>query len=90
MGPTRKFALPLVAVFAMQGCLFLPADEVEGEDPFFYEAEAAGQSASFVEVGSNHTKYPQPLTAKSECEAADCVDSLQDSMAWFFPILRVY
>ncbi|MCO1333663.1 hypothetical protein MO867_04835 [Microbulbifer sp. OS29] len=90
MGPTRKFALPLLAVLAMQGCLFLPVEEVEGEDPFFYEAETVGQGASFVEVGSHHSKYPQPFPADPQCESADCVDSLQDSVAWFFPILRVY
>ncbi|WP_444932283.1 hypothetical protein ACJJIF_11110 [Microbulbifer sp. SSSA002] len=90
MGPTRKFALPLLAVCAMQGCLFLPVEEVEGEDPFFYEVEAAEQGVRFVEVGSRHRQDPQPFAAQKPCETVDCIDSLQGPMAWFFPILRVY
>jgi len=88
MRPSGKFALPLVSVLAMQGCLFLPAEEVEGEDPFFFDASAVMQDESFVDVGF-HSQLPQPASVVFECEV-ECVDSVYDSSSWFFPILRVY
>lgn len=89
MRPSGKFALSLLAVLAMQGCLFLPAEEVEGEDPFFFEADTAKQGESFVDAGGYHSELPHPTPASFECEV-DCVDSIYGSTTWFFPILRVY
>ncbi|WP_444921094.1 hypothetical protein ACJJID_00980 [Microbulbifer sp. CnH-101-G] len=89
MGPLRKFALPLVAALALQGCLFLPAEEVEGEDPFFFEVQASGQESGFVEAGTIVSSTAQALPAHDECEE-HCINSMYDSNTWFFPVLRVY
>ncbi|MFA0811272.1 hypothetical protein [Microbulbifer epialgicus] len=89
MRPSGKFTLPLLSVLAIQGCLFLPAEEVEGEDPFFFEADTVEQGESFVDAGNYHSQLLQPASASLECKM-DCVDSVYDSTSWFFPILRVY
>ncbi|WP_226644815.1 hypothetical protein [Microbulbifer variabilis] len=89
MGPLRKFALPLVAALAVQGCLFLPAEEVEGEDPFFFEVQASGQESGFVEAGTIVSSSAQALPADYECEG-HCTNPIHDSTTWFFPVLRVY
>ncbi|WP_444883824.1 hypothetical protein [Microbulbifer sp. PSTR4-B] len=89
MRPSRKFALPLVAALAVQGCLFLPAEEVEGEDPFFFEAQASGQEGGFVEADSIVSSPAQALPVNNECEG-HCTHQVYDSTAWFFPVLRVY
>ncbi|BBM00548.1 hypothetical protein GL2_06220 [Microbulbifer sp. GL-2] len=69
--------------------MFLPAEEVEGEDPFFFDAGTTMQDESFVDVGAHHSQLLQPASVNFECEV-ECVDSVYDSSSWFFPILRVY
>ncbi|GAB2879793.1 hypothetical protein ACCI51_06680 [Microbulbifer echini] len=86
---SREFALPLVAVLAVQGCLFLPAEEVEGEDPFFFEVEASKEESGFVDAGTALSASAQVLPANFECDR-DCAIQVYDSNTWFFPVLRVY
>ncbi|WP_020411980.1 hypothetical protein [Microbulbifer variabilis] len=89
MRPSGKFAFPVVSALVMQGCLFLPAEEVEGEDPFFFETGTARQGESFVDAGAHHSRLRPPITAGFQCEES-CEDRVYDSSSWFFPILRVY
>lgn len=86
---SRRFALPLLTVLVIQGCLFVPAEDVEGEDPFYFETGTDGQGASFAEMGSYDSKYLQPSPASFQC-GVECADSMYNSATWFFPIMRVY
>jgi len=83
------FALPLAAALALQGCIFLPVEGSDREDPFFFNPDDASHSADFVEVGNYHPNSQLPPSASRHC-SVDTETSKVGSACWFFPVMRVY
>ena len=83
------FALPVAAALAMQGCIFLPVEDVGRHDPFFFDPDDATQNADFIEVGSYQPSAYQPSASNRHCDVDSGMRKV-GSACWFFPVMRVY
>lgn len=83
------FALPIVAVLAMQGCIFLPVEDSVGNDPFSFNPDEVNGSGDFVEVGNYQPNSYLPPATSRHC-SVDSELKRVGSACWFFPVMRVY
>lgn len=83
------FALPVITVLVLQGCIFLPVDDKDGFDPFFFDPDETSHSADFVEVGNYQPDSRTPPSASRHCSVEGGMHGL-GSACWFFPVMRVY
>lgn len=83
------FALPVAAALALQGCVFLPVDNGDRDDPFYFDPDDVSHSADFVEVGYYQPNSQLPPSSSRHC-SVDTEMNKVGSACWFFPIMRVY
>ena len=83
------FAIPVAAALALQGCIFLPIENDDGNDPFFFDPDATNQRADFVEVGYYQANSYLPPSSSRQC-SVDEQNHKVGSACWFFPVMRVY
>lgn len=83
------FALPIVAALAVQGCIFLPVENGDRDDPFFFNPDEVGSSADFVEVGHYQPNSYSPPASSRHCTVESEMRKV-GSACWFFPVMRVY
>ena len=87
------FAIPVAAALALQGCIFLPVENDDANDPFFFDPDATNQHGDFVEVGhyqaNSQTNSYLPPPPNQHC-SVDGLNYKAGSACWFFPVMRVY
>ncbi len=83
------FALPALVLLALQGCVFLPVESGDRNDPFFFNPDDVGHSADFVEVGHYQPNSQLPPSSSRRCSVESEMTKV-GSACWFFPIMRVY
>ncbi|MEW5251312.1 hypothetical protein [Microbulbifer discodermiae] len=88
MRRTGKLAVPIAAAAALQGCILLPVDNDDDNDPFFFNPDQAAPNANFVEAG--YYRQTQGLAASSERHCPAGVASGKSGPCWFFPVIRFY
>ncbi|MCW8125050.1 hypothetical protein [Microbulbifer halophilus] len=89
MKRTGIFALPALLLLVLQGCVFLPVERSDKDDPFFFAADDVSNSADFVEASHYRTSAPLPPSSNHHC-SGDWEMTKTGAACWFFPVMRVY
>lgn len=83
------FALPTLVLLVLQGCVFLPVERSDRDDPFFFNPDDVSNSADFVGVSHYRTNSPLPPPSNRHCPGNSGMTKT-GAACWFFPVMRVY
>ncbi|MFI2812356.1 MULTISPECIES: hypothetical protein [Microbulbifer] len=83
------YALSVTLAAALQGCIFVPVESGDRDDPFYFNPDDVRPSANFVEVGHYMPNTYLPPASSRQCSTESELRKV-GSPCWFFPIMRVY
>lgn len=82
-------AVAVGATLCLQGCIFVPFESENVNDPFFFNPDDQARAAEFVEVGNYLPSAAAPPSVQNRCSSAVANNGMH-SPCWFFPIMRMY
>ncbi|WP_226668015.1 hypothetical protein [Microbulbifer aggregans] len=82
-------AVAVGATLCVQGCIFVPFENENGNDPFFFNPDDQVRAAEFVEVGNYLPSAAAPPMVQNHCSSAAGSNGM-NAPCWFFPIMRMY
>lgn len=83
------FALSAILASVLPGCIFVPVEPDDRNDPFFFDPDDIRPNANFVEVGHYQPNAYLPPSSSRHC-SVDSELKKVGSACWFFPVMRVY